>query len=185
MAEGIILAAGYASRAQANKMLFEVDGKPLIDHVIAGMRPCVSRIYVVTGHHHEAIEAHLYDKDVTCMYNPHYHEGMFSSVKQGVRAVNEDFFVIPGDCPFVSAKTYETLMATDRKIAVPVYGNRKGHPIFISFELKEALLKTGSDMNLKVFRNQYDYDEIEVDDPCIVLDIDTVDDYESIKKGRT
>ncbi len=185
MAEGIILAAGYASRAQANKMLFEVDGKPLIDHVIAGMRPCVSHIYVVTGHYHEAIETHLKDKDVTCLFNPHYHEGMFSSVKQGVRAVREDFFVIPGDCPFVSSKTYEKLMKTKRKIAVPVYGKRRGHPIFVSIELKEALLETEPDSNLKAFRNRYDYEAIEVDDPHVIIDIDTVADYEKIKEGRT
>jgi molybdenum cofactor cytidylyltransferase len=185
MAEGIILAAGYASRAQANKMLFEVDGKPLIDHVIAGMRPCVNHIYVVTGHHHEAIEMHLRDMDVTCLFNPDYHQGMFSSVKQGVRAVREDFFVIPGDCPFVSSKTYEKLMKTGKQIVVPAYKKRRGHPIFVSIELKNALLETGPDMNLKAFRNRYDYRTIEVDDPYVITDIDTLEDYEKIKEGRT
>ncbi|MFP4177169.1 MAG: NTP transferase domain-containing protein [Acholeplasmataceae bacterium] len=185
MAEGIILAAGYASRAQANKMLFLVDGKPLIDHVIAGMRPCVNHIYVVTGHYHEAIASHLRDEHVTCAFNPNYQEGMFSSVKRGVRAVVEDFFVIPGDCPFVSRATYQRLMETDEPISVPVYGKRKGHPIFISIALKRALLESGPDMNLKAFRDRYDYEAIAVDDSHIIDDIDTLADLAAFRKGRT
>ncbi|MFA5283897.1 MAG: nucleotidyltransferase family protein [Bacilli bacterium] len=187
MAEGIILSGGLSSRAYANKMLFIVDGKPLIIHAIEGMKPFVKRIIVVTGRYHDEINNLLKDqKNVVIAHNKDYEKGMFSSVLTGVRSSSrdEDFFILPGDCPFVKVATYRSLLKGIKSIRVPVYNSHHGHPMFISKTLKAELLKMSVDDNLKAFRNNHDFESVEVDDPNILVDIDTRDDYEKILHGK-
>ncbi|MCX5774851.1 MAG: NTP transferase domain-containing protein [Firmicutes bacterium] len=122
MAQGIILAAGHSSRAQTNKMLLMYLGKPLLWHALTGLRPFVSHIYVVSGKHHQAISELVHDMaDVTVVYNERYEEGMFSSVLAGVSKVEEDFFILPGDCPLVGPETYRKLLRGSKPLRVPVY----------------------------------------------------------------
>ena len=47
MAQGIILAGGFSSRTQNNKMRLSIDGKPLIFHTIEAMKPFVNKIYLL------------------------------------------------------------------------------------------------------------------------------------------
>ena len=63
MADGIILAAGYSSRAKTNKMLLIFKNKSLISHAIDGMMPFVSHVFVITGHYHQEIEEALNEYD--------------------------------------------------------------------------------------------------------------------------
>ena len=94
---------------------------------------------------------------------------------------DESFFVLPGDCPFVSRKTYQALLLTSGIIVVPSYIKKRGHPILIHKSLKEAILKEPMDTTLKDFRNRYDFITIEVEDSNILVDIDTQYDYEKYK----
>jgi len=183
MAEGIILAAGYSSRAKTNKMLLLYKNKSLICHAIDGMMPFVSHIFVVTGHYHEEIEKAIKHLDhVTCIENKAYHQGMFSSIQSGVFSVNDDFFVLPGDCPFVHSSTYEYLLNGEKEMRVPSYLGRKGHPLFIEKHLIKFILDEPISSNLKDFRNRHDLQIIETQDPNILTDIDTIEDYMKLEK---
>ncbi|MBE0701220.1 MAG: nucleotidyltransferase family protein [Acholeplasmataceae bacterium] len=185
MAQGIILAAGYASRAASNKMLFELDGKTILEHAIDGMRPFVSHIFVVTGHYEPSISAKLKGlPNITTVHNASYHLGMFSSVQKGVFMVSESFFILPGDCPFVSKKTYLRLLSGSKPIRVPSHQHQRGHPLWIDIDFKDALLAEHSTSNLKVFRNKHDFETIEMNDPNILLDIDTCEDFIKINENR-
>ncbi|MFA5235373.1 MAG: nucleotidyltransferase family protein [Bacilli bacterium] len=181
MPQGIILAAGTASRAHTNKLLLEFKGRFLIGHAIDGMAPFVSRIFVVTGHYHQELAAALaHEPKVTLIHNPDYEQGMFSSVLKGVAALNDDFFILPGDCPFVNHETYEALLHGQGPIRVPTFQGRSGHPMYIGHELIPALLKEPVQSNLRVFRDRYPYERIMTEDPRINDDIDTIEDYEKI-----
>ncbi|PKK96718.1 MAG: molybdopterin-guanine dinucleotide biosynthesis protein A [Tenericutes bacterium HGW-Tenericutes-3] len=183
MADGIILAAGYSSRAKTNKMLLVYKNKPLIRHAIDGMMPFVSHIFVITGHYHEEImEALQGIKHVYCIENKNYHQGMFSSIQTGADVVSDDFFVLPGDCPFVHPSTYEKLLLGTKEMRVPSFMGRKGHPLFIAKHLIKPLIDEPVISNLKVFRNRYDLEIIETTDPNILTDIDTIEDYMKLSK---
>ncbi|MFH0767894.1 MAG: nucleotidyltransferase family protein, partial [Bacillota bacterium] len=185
MAEGIILAAGYSSRAQTNKMLLMIKNKSLICHAIDGMMPFVSHIFVVTGHYHEEIELALKGIErVTCIENKNYHQGMFSSIQTGVSAISDDFFVLPGDCPFVHPTTYELLIGGNKEMRVPSYLGRKGHPLFIQKHLIQDLLNESVASNLKVFRNRFELQIVSTDDPNVLTDIDTIEDYLKLEKPK-
>jgi molybdenum cofactor cytidylyltransferase len=118
--------------------------------------------------------------NVTCIKNDDYPKGMFTSVVVGAKMTNKDFFVLPGDCPFVSQETYQKLLLGTKKIRVPSYQGRKGHPIWIDASLRESLIQTDLSSNLKVFRDHMGYEEIPVLDPKILIDIDTEEIYRKV-----
>ncbi|MFW6285405.1 MAG: nucleotidyltransferase family protein [Bacillota bacterium] len=184
MAEGIVLAGGYSSRVNANKMALIYHGKPLILSTIEAMKPHVSRVVVVSGHHHGSLRLLLKGMpEVTLVKNPNYDEGMFSSIKVGMQHTNGDVFIIPGDCPMVNPKTYEQLKKGDQPIRVPAHEGKRGHPIFIASTLRNALLQAPNSTNLKTFRDAQGFETIAVDDPGILIDVDTKEDYDRITKG--
>lgn len=178
MAQGIILAGGYSSRANGNKMGFMFDGKPLIMHTIEAMRPFVNKIFVITGHYDKDIREILKEeKDIEIVFNTDYPNGMFTSVLCGVSKVEDDFFIIPGDIPFIRASTYDAILKGKAPVRYPTYQGKEGHPLFIKHELKEALLREGTESNLRLFRDKQDKEAIPVDDRNILVDIDTIEDY--------
>jgi molybdenum cofactor cytidylyltransferase len=183
MAQGVILAAGYSSRAQSNKMLFKIQGKTLLEHAIDGMRPYVTHIFIVTGHDNDTISSLVkHDPMVTCVFNADYDKGMFSSIKKGVFMTHEDSFLLPGDCPFVAGTTYEALLQCQNQLCVPSYEGKRGHPLLIKKMMITRLKREPSDGTLKDFRNRMGFETIDVNDPHILIDIDTQAIYEEIKR---
>lgn len=187
MIDAIILAGGESTRFKQNKLLSLYIGKPLIDYAISGLSQVADNIIVVTGKYHKELCEYLKNKKVTVIENKQYKKGMFSSVLVGVSFSENDFFILPGDCPFVSVETYKKLVKTSADISVPSYNNKTGHPIFFKKHLKEELLKKDIDFNLKLFRNEHNYEIIDVTDKNISIDIDTEEDFQCLDtklKGR-
>jgi molybdenum cofactor cytidylyltransferase len=185
MIEGIILAGGYSSRIKRNKMTLLYNGKPIICNVIESMMDYCSKIVIVTGHYHDEIVEAVsnYDK-VIIKRNINYDLGMFSSVISGVTEINSDFFLTPGDYPLIQKETFKQLVDASGVIRVPIFNNRKGHPIFISKELIEPLLNESLDSNLKVFRDRYKVNYVETSDEGVLIDVDTMEDYLMIKGNK-
>jgi len=178
VAEAVILCGGYSSRIGENKMMLELAGHPLIWHTVAGVSRVTNRVIIVTGHYHDDISKLFSGWDnVVIIRNTDYEKGMFSSVKCGVRQTESDFFVLPGDHPLVKEATFKLLLSGTKDVRVPAYAGRKGHPVFFSRRLKEALLDEPDDSNLKIFRNHYDVEIFETDDEGIIKDVDTLKDF--------
>ena len=185
MVQGIVLAGGYSSRTQINKMHLIVDEKPILIHTIESIKPFVSKVVVVTGKHDQDIRTFVKeDEKVTIVYNPNYDKGMFSSVLTGIRNTQGDVFIIPGDIPFIKKETFEALLKGTKDVRYPTYQGKEGHPLFIKDKLREELLKESIDSNLRLFRDKQDKEMIEVDDPNILKDIDTMDEYKTLLNER-
>ncbi len=184
MIEGIILAGGYSSRAQTNKMMLRFNGKPLILHTVLSLLPFVDHLKIVTGFYDLDIRTALKNMpEIEVTNNPHYDKGMFSSVLWGVKNIDCDIFIIPGDCPFVKRETMLALKNGKGELRVPVYQGETGHPLFISRGLVNQLKKEPVDYNLKAFRNRFNYEIINTDDKNILNDIDTINDYQDLNKN--
>ncbi len=177
--EGIILAAGLSSRAKTNKLILDIHGKTVIERCILGMYETSSRIIVIGGHKIEDIKGILrkYPK-VELVYNSNYENGMFSSVKKGLAHIKEEkFFLIPGDYPLVNKKTYEAMEEENKDIIIPVYKGKRGHPLLMKSYLVEELLKDNSSKTLRDFINKKNFTPINIDDPGILMDVDSIEDY--------
>lgn len=180
MYEGIILAGGYSTRFNRNKMCALFKERPLIMHAVETMHEFCDRVIVVTGHYHDEVSTCLKDVSfIDIVYNPNYDQGMFSSVKAGASQVNHDFFIIPGDYPLINKETYQKLLLGKKAIRVPSYAHHLGHPLFMKKEIAKEIIDTDL-TNLKEFRNLHDFEIIEVDDENILKDIDSLNDLNNL-----
>lgn len=184
MVTGMILAGGCSTRAKTNKLLLQVDEKPLISHTIDSMKPFVDHLIVVTGKYDQELRPYL--KDVEVIYNKDYELGMFSSVLAGIKNVDSDVIILPGDIMNISPNTFKSLLNNKGTITIPTYKGQNGHPLFLNKKMCELLKKEDINSNLKLFvnKNSESINYVEVNDPFIKFDIDTMKDYQTLLNRR-
>ena len=186
--DGIILAAGLSSRTGVFKMGLQWGEKKLVQQVIDEMKELCSRVIIVTGYKKEKIIQLTEEySNLEVVFNPRYPEGMFTSVKEGVKHVKSQwFFLTPGDYPLITKAIYQKLLdARDDSgpcIFIPVFKGRKGHPILVKSDLVKELLEEPDDSNLRKFINRKGFTPVEVDNDAILVDIDTMADYQRAKE---
>ena len=183
---GIVLAGGSSTRAKLNKLLLEVDRKPLICHTINTISPFVDKVIVVTGKYHDELSKVVTNYEI--VFNSRHELGMFSSVLCGIEiAKGNDVLLIPGDITNVSENTIKALFNGTKSIRIPSFNGKTGHPVFISKEYVELLSKEPVDYRLCDFiaKHNNDVQTIEVDDSYINFDIDTIEDYNKLRKELT
>jgi molybdenum cofactor cytidylyltransferase len=188
----LILAAGMSSRMGQLKALLPIAGETVIERLVSVFRENNVQVFILTGYRGHDIAQALKNREVTFVKNPKYELGMFTSVQEGVRALQpaiEAFFMIPVDIPLVKSETIKSLINEYNqnlgKIIYPVFGGRRGHPPLIPGNLVPVIVQWSKDGNLRDVLNSYSNlaFEVEVNDKGILIDIDTLDDYESLLKS--
>ncbi len=181
--EGIILAAGMSTRFPEYKMLQKIDGVTLIEKTVTTMKPFVDKIIVVTGFNSHLIKQILStERKVNFVENDNYKEGMYTSIKCGMNIASEDVFLIPGDMAFVSNNTYKVLSQYKDDVVIPSYDMKAGHPIRLSYKVVKDI-RTSNHKHLRALLTEYKKKYIVVDDPYILVDIDTKEDLDKVR-GR-
>jgi molybdenum cofactor cytidylyltransferase len=154
---GVLLAAGASSRMGEPKQLLPfgertVLGQGVHNHRVAGVAATV----VVLGHHADAIRGAASDTlaaaDVSEAWNERHEDGMFTSVQCGIRAAVElaaDAVLMSlVDQPFVPPAVYADVMRAhalgSALVTIPTRGERRGHPVALSMDLREAILEPAS-----------------------------------------
>jgi molybdenum cofactor cytidylyltransferase len=111
---------------------------------------------------------------------------MLSSIQAGFRALpkkTEAVLVFLGDQPLIPSSVIDKLIAGYKKskkgIFIPVFEKKRGHPILVDFKYKPEIEKLNPDIGLRalVFDHPDDLQEVEVDTPHILKDIDKPEDY--------
>ena len=185
---GIVLAAGYSSRMGTQKLLLPFGKSSIISHITSQLLESkVTNIYVVVGHEPEQIAKELSGKPITIIHNPEYKTGMLSSVRAGIRDINKEcdaILVTLGDQPSITAnlinKMFHEFSITDKKIIVPAYNSRRGHPIIFSSIFKNEILTNYDDIGLRGLLRTHENDiyEMDVTDDSIISDMDYPEDYQ-------
>lgn len=180
--EGIILAAGLSQRAGTNKLILKIDGITILERCILSMYDHCSRIVIVGGHRIEDIYG-ITKKypNIDLIYHRDYLSGMFSSVKAGLQLLEGDrFFLIPGDYPMINKSTYQRMLTIDEDIVIPTYNKKRGHPVLIKTHLVDRILDDLSIHSLKDFIEKNGSTTVDVVDPGILFDVDTIEDFKRI-----
>ncbi|WP_123053935.1 nucleotidyltransferase family protein [Clostridium sp. JN-1] len=180
---GVVLAAGLSSRMGKYKMSLKLGKKTILENCIESMYDYCSNIIVVAGCNYNIIAELLksYSK-VTIVLNENYMDGMFSSVKTGLRKVRgERFFLTPGDCPLVRKETYEKMLKCKADIVIPVYDGEKGHPILVNSNLLDDVLENTNYESMRDFVSSHEFAAVLVEDRGVLMDVDTPEDYEKIR----
>lgn len=192
---GLILAAGQSRRmGKENKLLAEVNGKPMVRHVADAVAASkAASMTVVLGHEADAVRAALADLKPSYAYNPDYAEGLSTSLKAGLAAVGEDVdgvIVCLGDMPRIGTATIDRMIAAfdpveGRSIVVPTRRGKRGNPVLFAKRFFEEMTGVSGDVGARhLIGNHEDLAvEIEVDDESVLTDVDTPEALARIRGG--
>ena len=180
----VVLAAGMSTRFGENKMLYPIDGEPMVRRVVkAALSSSVDEVIVVVGFEAEKVKEALKGLKCVIVENPDYAiGGQSSSVRCGVKHVKdgaEAVVILPGDVAFIDPsiidKVVEEYRSKRAKIIVASYKGKSGHPILFDRTLIPEILKideAGYGLKAVVNRHKADVVYVEADTPNVLLDVD-------------
>jgi molybdenum cofactor cytidylyltransferase len=187
---GIILAAGESSRMGRDKALLRYGDSTFLNHLVSLFLPRVEPLIVVLGHHADEIAACLPPaQGVNVVVNRDYKRGMLTSLQAGLRSVPATapavMFTLV-DHPAVSEATVDGLIEQffrgGQALAIPRFGERRGHPVLLTRRVAEEILALAPDSSAKDVIRGYRGETLFVDagDPGVLQDIDLPADYENL-----
>jgi molybdenum cofactor cytidylyltransferase len=185
--EAILLAAGESRRMGYPKPLLRVGAESFIARTTALALGVASRLVIVLGAHAERVRpAVAPDSRIIVVENPNFDRGQLSSLKVGLAEVIAGgpqavaaVVVHLADHPLVAPATFRALVDDYRKTASPIvvarYNGRRGHPVIFDRAVFAELMAAPEDQGARVVVNadaaRVRY--VDVDDPGVVLDLDT------------
>lgn len=193
----IVLSAGASRRMGTPKALLHLGAGPteqsFLERVMATALAGAAPVVVVLGHHAEAIRSSVELAAVHVVENAAPELGMLSSFKVGLRALAEapaditGVLAWPVDHPLVRPATLlrlrEEHAAHPGRAIVPRFEGRGGHPTLFARTLWPALLALPDEVGARGLYERQPRAElrIDVDDPGVVHDVDTPDDYRKLR----
>ena len=187
----VLLAAGESSRLGSPKQLLVYKGKSLLQHAVnvalqTTMRPAI----VVVGANSDAVKNEMEEMDVEVVENKGWREGMASSLRCGLAAVQKKNIDADGiifmvcDQPFIIPALLDSLLLQQKATGLPIvasnYENKLGTPALFHKSFFAELMKlsgdTGAGMLIK--NNQEQVSSVVF--PKGIIDIDTKTDYEAL-----
>jgi len=152
---------------------------------------------VVAGNNEEALAPAVYAAGGSLVRNPEPERGQFSSLQVGLREVlnqGRDAAVItlvdrPPAGPEVLEKLRQAFETSGSEVwaLVPEYNGKHGHPFLASREMIEAFLRapaTGTARDVE-HENQPHIQYVPVDDPRVVMNVNTPEEYAALLNART
>ena len=180
----VVPAAGRSSRFGGMKLLADVGGQPLVNRTIAslvdvGVDPVV---VVVSSAEPLATVPLIAHANVRTVINRDPSRGMFSSIQCGLSVARAEVIVVlPADMPFVRPVTVSLVARTcleAGRVVVPVFNDRRGHPVGIPGGLRDGLLMMPPDRSLKDALAALGEELllVDVEDQGVIRDVDVPSD---------
>jgi CTP:molybdopterin cytidylyltransferase MocA len=179
MIGGLVLAAGAGERFGGRKQLAELDGRPLLEHVLIAMAAApLDRVVVVFGAHAAEIRACVPLHGAEPVVCDMWAEGIGASLRTGVGALGDcDAIVVAlGDQPRLAPAAIARVI--DRRgagaLAVrAVYRGVPGHPVLVEHGLFDRLREVRGDEGARALLREVPVREVECDGLGLPDDVDT------------
>jgi molybdenum cofactor cytidylyltransferase len=189
----VVLAAGGSERMGQPKQLLPLGGQPMVCRVTE--RVCaagLAQVVVVVGAHADAVSQALGNLAVEIVVNRAWAGGLSTSLRAGVGALRSEIqaaIVVLADQPALAPSLLRALVAryqaTGALIVAPFYQGQRGNPMLFDRMLFPELSAIEGDRGgrelLARYRDQLE--RVEIDDPALLIDVDTLQDYERIRKS--
>jgi molybdenum cofactor cytidylyltransferase len=198
MIPGVILAAGRSTRMGRAKALLAVPGGEAtfvsrVAHVL--LAGGAADILVVGRPDDQPLREEI-DRiggRVQFIENPRADAGQLSSLIAGLNAADHPgiraLLVTPVDLPLIRPATVAALLAafssSARAVARVTCGGRHGHPVIFGRAVFDALRRADPEAGAKAVVRAHPVLNVEVDDPGVLQDIDTPDDYDALSTTST
>ncbi len=161
------------------------NGETFVARLVRVLSSVASPVVVVTG-----AVSKIEVSGAIVVHNDRWPLGQLTSLQTGFNALPVSApvaFFCPVDCPLFRPDTVERLWNTYQRtqalFVIPRMGNKRGHPVLASRLMIEKILalpETGQARDV-VHQHVDDTEYVDVDDPGIFADIDTPQDYDSLR----
>ena len=178
-----------------DKALLPWRGGTFLSAAIRALQPVTELVIVVAGANASSL-APIADAHAAFLaLNPAPQNGQFSSLQVGLQDVlnrgRDAAIVTLVDRPPAEVATIEqikaTFLASDEGIwaVVPEYQGKHGHPFVIGREMIEAFLRAPVHSSARDVEhaNQAHIRYVPVNDPLVVANVDTPEDFEKLRTG--
>ncbi len=188
----VVLAAGRGSRfdGPGHKL-----SQPLLDASVLGttlsrvIESGLPMVVVTTAALRDEVARVVAQRDIVVLPAAQAQRGMASSIVAGVHARSDapGWLIQPGDMPLVTAATLNAVAAAlpGHACVVPYHGGRRGHPVAFSAELVSDLLALTGDEGARRLLMRYPSRALELADPGVLVDIDTLHDLDAARTAAT
>ena len=142
----VVVAAGMSSRMGDFKPMLSIGEISVAQRVVATLRQAgAERVVVVTGYNADELERHLSKSGAVFVRNEEYRTTeMFDSALIGLKYIRgkcDRILFTPVDVPLFTAATVRGLLDSGAELACPVCGGQRGHPILMSPDVVDRLLR--------------------------------------------
>ena len=175
-----------------NKLLLDINGRSLIEHVVDAITASsITEIIIVVGHDREDVVSALDGYKVRFVENPDFIQGISTSIRAGLGAIsgNPDAVMVSlGDMPLVTSETINALITAynpeaKQEICVPVYQGKRGNPVLWSSRFIHEMMLLSGDKGARdlLTRHQEIVQDVIVHDSGVVVDFDNMKSFDAEK----
>ena len=141
-----------------------------------------SGVVAVTGHQSERVHEALAGLELDMINNPHFADGLSSSLKAGIAKVPETAagaMIVLGDMPGVSSADIDQLIEAFRKcggkaVVRASYGGKRGNPVILPRSLFAAVAELEGDTGARHLVESEGPDVVDIEiGPAAAVDVDT------------
>jgi molybdenum cofactor cytidylyltransferase len=182
----LILAAGEGKRMGRIKQLLSFGGSTFLEETIKKYSTYCQDIVVTLGFHKDMIKKNIKELGFTFQEIEDYRDGMSASFRESSPFNTDYFLVTPCDLPLIEDYTIEVLLKAYRenegKIVVPRFMGKKGHPVVFPITVQSIFKNIKGDIGARDIIKEKGCIYVDLDDPGIIADIDTLNEYNKIKE---
>jgi molybdenum cofactor cytidylyltransferase len=191
----VILAAGKSARMGEAKQLLRLGESTVLGQTVAHVRAAsLDEVVIVLGASAEAVREQLPTEvpgELRVVVNPEYKTGMAGSLRLGLSALGSDVeaaLIVLGDQPFVRPATIDRIIEkyrrTGAQIAIPTREGTRGNPVLLDRSVFAEVMALEGDVGCRAIfaKHTEGIVYVEVDDPGVLMDIDSREDYERLRR---
>ena len=187
---GLLLCGGRATRFGADKLLARIRGTPLAAMSARSLVAGAGRALAVIPRGARELRDVLVSAGCDVVESDACERGLGASLAAGVAASPDalGWIVALGDMPLVRAETIAAVRArleSGATISAPFLADgRRGHPVGFAATLRSELASLDGDEGARSLlgRHADRVEKIVVEDPGIVVDIDTIEDLRAAER---
>ena len=176
-----------------SKALLRLEGRTFIRHILETLHDGgIDQVAVVLRPQQSEAAAEVVAGSARVVVNPRADEGQLSSLIAGLDAVDvpgvESVLVTLVDVPLFRPSTVRALVERAGPSAASIvratYRGAHGHPVIFKRDVFAALRGADPALGAKAVLHEARVEDVEVDDPFVVRDVDTPDEYRRLVDAR-
>lgn len=189
----VIPAAGQSTRMGRPKLTLPLAGRTVLEHVILTLREGgVQHVVVVTGPHAPELKPLAEGAGANGLAVASGTPDMRATIECGLHwlqdykspRAGDAFLVAPGDHPAFDASLVRRLRDAyvalpDKSIVVPAHAGKRGHPVLIGWQHVTGIRELAANCGVNAYlrENSGVIHEVETDDPGILFNLDSPQDF--------